>query len=447
MKKPKKRTWVVLGCVFLVILFVFNFIIRFVFGMPMWLEREETIEVIPKMEISLNGTTLEEIHNEGKDVKYGGNDLTLVIDGEDLQFSDVEIRGRGNSTWGQPKRPYQIKFAEKVGLFGMGKARKWVLLANYFDVSQIRTDVAFYLERMLEMEYALNGSFVNLVIDGEDLGLYYLTPKVEIGKNRVDLREPDGILVEFDNLYGKYEEYYRSREGHFLVVKDAVVEDNEEWAMQNFLADFDKLILAAEKGDFDEVMKVADAGSLAKYYLLSEFTVNPDGYVSSLYFYKDGAEDKIHAGPGWDFDFAMGNRKWIWAVTEDFYSPFETRVQEQYAFGGKIYDSVSGEYIDKKPDQSVLRLFYYLMKISEFRELVNKIYQEKMMGEKEKFFNHIDEQVKLIKESAIWDAKKWEQEDFESAVATLKKWLTDRYEYFDEIYGGFWRIAEPQTKI
>ena len=43
----------------------------------------------------------------------------------------MTIKGRGNSTWDLPttKKPYNIKFEEKVDLFGFGKAKKWSLIA------------------------------------------------------------------------------------------------------------------------------------------------------------------------------------------------------------------------------------------------------------------------------------------------------------------------------
>ena len=47
----------------------------------------------------------------------------------------TEIRGRGNSTWSQPKKPYRLKLDKKADVFGMGKSKHWVLLANSPDDS------------------------------------------------------------------------------------------------------------------------------------------------------------------------------------------------------------------------------------------------------------------------------------------------------------------------
>jgi len=46
----------------------------------------------------------------------------IVIDGKG-QYKNYEgetnIRGRGNDSWGQPKKPYRLKLVEKAPLFGL----------------------------------------------------------------------------------------------------------------------------------------------------------------------------------------------------------------------------------------------------------------------------------------------------------------------------------------
>lgn len=385
--------------------------------------------------INLKDVTLEEINAGEKQTKYPGNSVTLTVQDEEIEYSNVEVKGRGNSTWGTGKNPYQIKFADKVDLFGMGESKKWVLLANYFDASYLRNDTAFYLERMLDERYALNGEFVWLVVDGEEIGLYYLTPKVEIGKNRVNLRDEFGVLVELENLHKEGENCYVTVEENCLTVKELVDDDQEDVAMQDFVENFNQLELAARTGDYAMVQSVADTGDLARYYLLSEFTVNPDAYASSCYFYKDGVDDIIHTGPGWDFDYALGNRAWEWAYNKDFYSPSITRVQEAYAWGGEFYDEDSGEMVEKEPNTNIMRLFYLLMQIPEFEEEVKTMYREKMSGKKDETINYILGQADLIREKAFKDNLKWKKVDFNIEVATFVDWVTARFEHFEKTYG------------
>ncbi|MBE6541958.1 MAG: hypothetical protein E7672_05880, partial [Ruminococcaceae bacterium] len=59
-----------------------------------------------------------------------------------LDKTEVQIKGRGNSTWGWPKKPYKLKFETKTSVLGMEEAKKWILLSNYADYSLIRNYVA-----------------------------------------------------------------------------------------------------------------------------------------------------------------------------------------------------------------------------------------------------------------------------------------------------------------
>ena len=118
---------------------------------------------VPVMEIKLDGVEIDEIDAGSKDIKYEGNELNIYVDGTMAEYDDVQIKGRGNTTWTQnEKKSYQIKFQQKVDLFGMGKARKWYLLANAADGTNLRTEVAFYIEDMLDMKYKFKGKFIEL---------------------------------------------------------------------------------------------------------------------------------------------------------------------------------------------------------------------------------------------------------------------------------------------
>lgn len=54
----------------------------------------------------------------------------------------IQIKGRGNSSWTPPKKPYKIKLDTSTDIFGFGKNKHWVLLANYYDESLARNTVA-----------------------------------------------------------------------------------------------------------------------------------------------------------------------------------------------------------------------------------------------------------------------------------------------------------------
>ena len=120
----------------------------------------------------------------------------VILNGDgSAEYSDLtdgtasEIKSRGNATWTYLKKAYQIKLDAKTDLFGMGKAKTWILLANYTDQSMLHNALGFTLGDALELDYNIDYRFVNLYVDGEYRGMYMLCEKVQIGDNRVEIAD------------------------------------------------------------------------------------------------------------------------------------------------------------------------------------------------------------------------------------------------------------------
>ena len=376
---------------------------------------------IPRMEISLNGVILEEIYENGKEIKYLGNNVTVTDGDKEEVYEDVEIKGRGNATWAQIKKPLQIKFKQKVDLLGLGLRKKWILLANYADWTNLRTDTAFYIEKMVGEKYAYQGDFVELSVDDEYQGLYYLTRGIEIGKNAVDLRDPYGVLVELDNVYGQAEElYYVTSNGEHLTVKDSVDEDSVAIAMEDFVANFNALEKAVRDRDYNVINELIDVESFAEYYLIEELTLNTDAYFTSQYFYKDGLNDKIHAGPAWDFDISLNNYRR--GQDNDPVMPFTPMIEMEYLPPGEQYLQWS-------------RLFARLIDIPEFRAEVDRAFNARLSGRKDELLKHIFVQAARIYDAAMRDGEKWEKDNYVMDVKMMLRWLSARFDYMEQEYG------------
>lgn len=383
---------------------------------------------LPEIEIVMaDGVTANGIWEGGKDIKYQDNVLSLVADDEVREFNGVEVKGRGNATWVMTKKPYQFKLKQRTNLLDLGKNRKWILLANYNDATNLRTDVAFYVERLIGEDFAYRGEFVELYMNGEYLGLYYLTRGITVGKNAVDLKDPLGVLVELDNVYARAEDkYYVSSNGEHLTVKDMIDETKRDEAMADFLIAFNKLEVAVKEKNYDEIVRLVDIESFAKYYLIEEFLANPDGYFTSQYFYKDGVGDKIHAGPAWDFDIAINNVR-----ARDYFAPdWEMTATEK----AEEYWDVTEQY------QQWSRLFARLIELPEFREEVNLVFRENMSGHKKELLSWIFRRAAKIYSASMKENEKWGKGSFVRGVKDLLDWVDKRYDYFEKEYG--WTLNE-----
>jgi len=89
------------------------------------------------------------------------------------------IRVRGNSTAGYDKKPYRIKFGEKVSLFGKDPAKSWVLLANWFDGTFALNAIAFELGQKMGLEFTNSSTMVDVWINNQYKGIYQLTEQIQ----------------------------------------------------------------------------------------------------------------------------------------------------------------------------------------------------------------------------------------------------------------------------
>lgn len=387
------------------------------------------IDNFPKLEIFLSDVTLEQVNLDPKDTVYNNNTATFTINHVASVYNNVEIKGRGNTTWARPKKPYQIKLSEKTSIFDLTPAKKWLLLANYIDPSYLRNDTGFYLEKLLDESYALNGDFLEVYFDNSYNGLYYLTEKIEAKKSRVDLDDEYGIIVEFDNVYGEYEGCHYDISGNCLTISDTFNSDNQDSAMSLFIDDFNTLQIAIENQNYETISNLVDIDSFAKYYLLNEFAVNPDAYSTSFYLYKNGKNDKIHAGPGWDFDVAFGNTDWTPESLSgsSFHSPFETTPIKTF-----IINNSGEEDLTSIP---ISRILYDLADIPEFSERVREIYLATLSGHKDELLSHIKSRAGYIRDAALRDQERWKlKTDFDEEVDYLIDWIAKRYTHFEKIY-------------
>ncbi len=151
-----------------------------------------------------NGNTIEKA-----DGYVGANIKIEDVDGSVLE-DKASFKVRGNSTALAEKKPFTFKFSKKKDVLGMGKGKKWALLANCFDPTLMRNYIAFDIAHELGIDYTSNQKYVELWVDGVFKGCYTLMEPVQQGKDRVDIDiESNNGMKDFLIEY----EYNREEEG------------------------------------------------------------------------------------------------------------------------------------------------------------------------------------------------------------------------------------------
>ncbi len=234
-----------------------------------------------------------------------------------FETTEVSIRGRGNFSWSQPKRSYALKFSKKQSVCGMPKHKRWVLLANYNDNSFMKNVVAFYLSKHLGMDYTVKGEYVNLVLNGNYVGLYWLCEAIKIDKSRVNIDEENDYLIEMDVYYDETWKFHSNyKKLPYMIKNDDNMTDEKLSNIKNHVREMEAVLYNSNfpftdetKTTYDETYKnFIDLKSFAQFYLVNEIMYNEElNHPKSCYFTLKSETGILKAGPVWDFDWAGYN--------------------------------------------------------------------------------------------------------------------------------------------
>lgn len=380
--------------------------------------------------------------------------VTAVGENGDVNCENclATIHSRGNSTWQSEKKPYVLKFDADVDLFGMGNAKKWILLANATDFSGIKNQLVYDTALQMGDKYAPMSQNVDLYIDGRYYGQYLLSEAVEVGAERVDIADlekstsdinekelnlykhnietdkSEGVLKWYDipndpkNITGGYlleETNKPDDETSLLKTSDGIYFGVREpaYASKKQMEYIYQIMQNVEDHlTQEDIAQYIDLESWARYYLIQELFGNTD--QASFFFYKNENDDKVYAGPVWDFDLSLG-------------ACFEAREFNKKA----SYVSTWGWYNELLQNEVFLDEVKRLYK-SEFRKKFVEIENKTLNQYKEK----MDDAFRV-------NCLRWKgnlslenlgfypyYDDLDKHIEEMKLFLEERIEFFDELW-------------
>ena len=149
-------------------------------------------ENVPSMYINTESGSMEAVDNDkSKETSETADYRIRMTDGRLDAAGSCTIKGRGNSTWGREKHPYNLKLASEDTLLGMGNCTKYALLANYWDSTQTRQYYAFNTAEKLGLAYTPQEKFVNLYLNGRYQSLYLLSQRINVNGGTVSIANLD----------------------------------------------------------------------------------------------------------------------------------------------------------------------------------------------------------------------------------------------------------------
>lgn len=314
---------------------------------------------LPRLDVTTNGGAA----INSKDI-YTQSTITLSGCDEEFEFTDISagIRLRGNSTMYAAKKPYRIKFDSKRNMLGLNNGKKfksWVLLADYFDSSMLRTHSTFSMAKiLLEGKYfSSDCTPVEVYINGAYQGVYLLCEQSQINKNRVNIYEredtdtsveigylligqggrtdePNSVVIKMNmsitdrngaQMYigggnfslsgGDYTEEQMNYVETYLAgvykVIDQALHHNTYYTLDrqgNLTPKTDFVGTTEEEKQIETIDAVFNIDACVRLCILDELVKNLDAGTYNMYVdLSPEGDGRLTLGPPWDFDFALAN--------------------------------------------------------------------------------------------------------------------------------------------
>ncbi|MEO9023099.1 MAG: CotH kinase family protein [Ginsengibacter sp.] len=350
---------------------------------------------------------------------------TLKIEGlgvyEDYEGT-TKIKGRGNSTWNYPKKPYRLKLDAAASLLGLPADKDWILLANYLDPTLMLNAIAMETGQLLKMPYTNTIIPVDVTINGTYMGNYTFTEQKEVAPNRVDLEE-GSVWLEMDTYY---DEDYKFKSAYYnlpVMVHYPELEDYTQADAATELAkiqtDFNTMEQAVASGSFpnNNYLDYIDAPSIVNYLIVYNLCQNEEiNHPKSTYLYKHKG-GKYMMGEIWDFDWAYDY--------EDDNVYFNDYSKSLFWTGSKA--QAGTKFFSRFMTDPVIKTLYK-QEWSSFK--INKL---------PLLLQYLDEYAALITDSQKKDYAVWKtgNGDFKGQVQKLRTWLQNRASYIDSYVKGF----------
>ncbi len=312
---------------------------------------------LPTIFIATESGDISQILNN-KEKKQTGT-ITVIEENGNLNYENGldYIKGRGNYSWDHyDKKPFSISIKKNASLLSLKQGKTYALISNASDPTLLRNDLVRGMEEELQLRYSHRGEFVDLYIDGQYQGNYYLIERIEIATNRIEITNMEETMDRIYNYtdYDSFDNYERKDRkakeleaipqditGGYLLEREfedryrleypqnascMVTQNNEHFIVKSpeycskeqidYLTDFMNEAESAIVTDTGinpqtgrNYQDYIDIDSFVKKYLTEEVSKNYDAGVSSAFYYKDSdlIDTHLYAGPGWDYDMTLGN--------------------------------------------------------------------------------------------------------------------------------------------
>jgi len=359
----------------------------------------------------------------------------------------IGIELRGSSSQALDKKPYGFTTLledddsnNNVSLLGTPSENDWVLNSLAYDPSMIRDYLSYTLASNMG-NYAPRVAYIEVVVNGDYKGVYFLTEKVKRDSDRVNLKKiaddensfPEltgGYIVKADKTTGGDEiawtmPNYGGWDTNFLhhYPKTEDITNEQDNYIENVFYDLAAQTNPANTSIVDGYPSMIDIPSFVDYMLMAEFASNPDSYQFSTYFHKDRG-GKLRAGPIWDYNLSFGNDLFVFGFDRSFFDVWQFDFENR---GAKFWRDL---YQDETFNCYLAKRWFELIEANQTFNYLT-------------ISNLIDSYVALLSESQERELQRWPpQEDWPTVadqaqnILEMKDWIQERINWMSTNIGS-----------
>lgn len=347
----------------------------------------------------------------------------ITIDGKN-KYSNYEgrtgVRGRGNTSWQFPKKPYKLKLESAAPLFGMAPYKTWILLAEYLDGSMLYNSIPYETAKLLEIPYTNNVVPVELTVNGEYQGFYVFMEHKQVGPERIDIGD-DGLLLELDAYFDEDWQFKSDNYDLPVMVQFPKSDNMTNDKLDDIKSDFEifEALVADPSFPNNNYLDYFDDLSFVNYMIVYELTHNREiNHPKSTYINKK-AGGKYRMGIIWDFDWAFG-----------------------YSQNQQHYDlsSVNDPLLGSGTAPGTV-FFSKLMDDPHLQNLFKDRWNWFKANKFEKLKKHVEDYAELVRQAMEADHEVWgprnSSGDIDVDLQNALTWLEARANYIDNYVASF----------
>lgn len=323
------------------------------------------------------------------------------------------INGRGNATWSPPKKAYSLELTEETDLLGMGAAKKWILLANWYDSSNVKNKMVYDFAADTGALYSPECQWADLYLNGEYAGLYLISERNELHSQRIAVDSNKSFLISM-SMESRLVNvpYFQSEQNNFMRIHETGLSVDEMWniwqSVENAVSANDGIDPLTGK----DWLELVDLDSWVQQLLLDEVFVENDACALSQYFYYEPQSGKLFAGPVWDAD---GILNW----------------------DGKYPANILASLRPYVWDMGYKSVFYMIYQKEEFYQRVKQmyatVYRPKLLELAE---GGIEEYARQCRSAAITNCIRWDMAEPDAEVKRMSEYLKERIAFLDDYWGN-----------